>query len=66
MHSDAKLLDKVGTTTQVARMFEVRPQAVSKWRRTGIPSARLQTLRLMRPELFQAPPAASEIGGHGT
>lgn len=53
-HPDSAILDRIGTTTQVAALLEIRPQAVSQWRRRGIPSARRQTLRLMRPELFQA------------
>lgn len=47
-----KLIDKLGGTFVVARMFEVRPPSVSGWKRRGIPKARLQTLKLMRPDLF--------------
>jgi phage terminase Nu1 subunit (DNA packaging protein) len=53
-HSDSALLDRVGTTTEIAALFDVSPQAVSQWRRDGIPKPRRQTLRLLRPELFQA------------
>lgn len=53
-HPDSALLDRLGTTTAIAALFEVRPQAVSGWRRNGIPKARRQTLRLIRPELFGA------------
>jgi hypothetical protein len=51
-HPDSTLLDQLGTTTAIAALFEVRPQAVSGWRRNGIPKARRQTLRLIRPDLF--------------
>lgn len=53
MHMDAsKIIDELGGTTEVARLFDVRPPSVSEWRINGIPKARLQTLRLMRPDLF--------------
>lgn len=48
------LIDRIGGTVQAARLFEVRPQAVTQWRRTGIPRARLMYLKSVRPELFAA------------
>lgn len=50
--TDSKLIDELGGTTCVARLCDVRPQAVSKWRRDGIPAARRMYLRAVRPELF--------------
>lgn len=47
------LIDKLGGTAEVARLCEVSAQAVSQWRRDGIPQARLMYLRLLRPDLFQ-------------
>jgi transposase-like protein len=49
------VIDALGGTTEVARLFEINPASVSEWRRQGIPKARLQTLRLLRPDLFNQP-----------
>lgn len=51
-HPDSRLLDSIGTTTYVAALLSVKPQAVSQWRRNGIPQARLQTLQVLRPDVF--------------
>jgi hypothetical protein len=59
LHPDSALIDQLGSTSAVAAMFSVRPQAVSQWRRHGIPAARRQTMVLMRPEVF-APSDARE------
>ena len=45
------VIDALGTTTEVARLCRVKPQAVSQWRVSGIPSARLDFLKLARPDL---------------
>jgi hypothetical protein len=50
--SDSKIIDELGGTSAVAKLFEVKPASVSEWRIKGIPKARLQTLKLMRPDLF--------------
>jgi hypothetical protein len=47
-----RIIDSLGGTGEVARIFAVDPAAVSQWRRNGIPRARLHTLRLTRPEMF--------------
>jgi hypothetical protein len=57
LHPDSARLDAIGTTTEVASLFEVTPQAVSQWRKTGIPKARRQTMKLMRPNLFLDEPS---------
>lgn len=51
-----KLIDALGGTAAVARLFDIKPPSVSEWKRKGrgIPKARLQTLRLLRPDLFQS------------
>lgn len=59
-HPDSLLLDKIGTTTEVARLMAVRPQAVSGWRRYGVPRARRQTLELLRPDVFVLPMQCEE------
>ena len=47
------IIDRLGGTTAVAELCEVRHQAVSQWRKKGIPKARLQYLRLARPAAFE-------------
>lgn len=46
------LIDKLGGTTEVARIFGIKPPSVSEWRVSGIPKARLMYLRLLRPDVF--------------
>lgn len=57
--SDSEIIDALGGTMAVARLLEVKGPSVSEWRYRGIPRARRQTLRLMRPDLF--PPATPEV-----
>lgn len=54
------IIDELGGTNAVARLCEIEPASVSEWRKTGIPKARLMFLRLARPEVFQADPAAPQ------
>lgn len=51
-----KIIDALGGTAAVARLFDIKPPSVSEWKQEGrgIPKARLQTLRLLRPDLFQS------------
>ena len=46
------IIDRLGGTNSVATLCEVTAQAVSQWRTSGIPAARLMYLRLLRPEVF--------------
>jgi hypothetical protein len=41
----------LGGTAMVARLCECSPQGVSQWKENGIPKARLQFLKLLRPDL---------------
>jgi len=50
--SPHEVIDALGGTTEVARLCDVEPQAVSQWRHRGIPPARLMYLRLLRPDVF--------------
>ncbi|KIP87480.1 hypothetical protein SN15_01965 [Stenotrophomonas maltophilia] len=50
--TDSEIIDRLGGTTEVARICQIRPPSVSEWRATGIPSARRQFLELLRPEVF--------------
>lgn len=72
VEQDRANLARMGSVTEIARLMRVRPQAVSQWKRNGIPDARRQTLALLRPDLFvdalsaangaqsDAPPAPTE------
>ena len=50
--TDSEIIDAMGGTSVVARMFDIDPASVSEWRRKGFPKARVQTLNLMRPDLM--------------
>lgn len=41
-----KVIDALGGTAEVARIFNVRMPSVSDWKRDGIPSARVMFLRV--------------------
>lgn len=48
------IIQRLGGTTAVARMFQIEPPSVSEWkRRNEIPKARLMYLKLARPEVFE-------------
>ncbi len=49
-----KIIDALGGTLAVARMCEVKPPAVSQWKKKGIPKAQLRYLTLLHPEVFEA------------
>ena len=44
-------IELLGGTAAVARLCDCKPQGVSQWKENGIPKARLQFLKLLRPEL---------------
>lgn len=48
----SEIIDRLGGTTEVARLCRIKPPSVSEWRATGIPPARRQFLELLRPEAF--------------
>lgn len=58
------IIDRLGGTSETARLCEVQPPSVSEWRTNGIPKARLMYLRSIRPDVFQenwtAPTTAPE------
>ena len=49
----SELIDKLGGTTEVARLCDIRPPSVSEWRRKGIPKPWMKFLELARPDAFQ-------------
>jgi hypothetical protein len=54
------IIDALGGTSTVAKLCQVKTPSVSEWRRCGIPAARLQYLRLLRPEIFAGLLAAND------
>lgn len=48
-----KVIEALGDTAEVARMFEVRMPSVSDWKRTGIPRARMLYIRAVRPDVLE-------------
>ena len=50
--NDSKIIDALGGTSAVAELCEVKPPSVSGWRQKGIPKARRQFLKLLRPDVF--------------
>jgi hypothetical protein len=56
-----QIIDALGGTNAVARLFNIKPPSVSGWREDGIPDARLMYLRVAHPEAFlTANPAKAE------
>jgi hypothetical protein len=53
-HPDSAVIDALGGSGDVARLCRVSSQAVSYWRRAGIPPARRMFLQLLRPDAFAA------------
>lgn len=46
------IIDELGGTVAVSLIFEITDGAVSQWRQSGIPKARLMYLKLLRPDVF--------------
>lgn len=54
MNTEAtKVIELLGDTAEVARMFEVRMPSVSDWKRVGIPRARMLFIRAVRPDVLE-------------
>ncbi|MGB1539189.1 MAG: hypothetical protein ACPHAN_15915, partial [Pseudomonadales bacterium] len=49
----SEIIDGIGGTAATARLCEIRSPSVSEWRHKGIPKARMQFLRLARPDVFK-------------
>jgi len=47
------IIDRLGGTSEVARLCGVKLPSVSEWRKQGIPKARLMYLKLLRPDVFE-------------
>ena len=46
------IIDALGGTAEVAKLCKVKPPSVSEWRRNGIPSYRIDFLKLAKPDVF--------------
>lgn len=65
-----KIIAALGGTSEVAKLCECTPQAVSQWfgidpkteRPREIPKPRLLYLKAIRPEVFNATPVPSSAG----
>lgn len=50
----SQIIEKLGGTAAVARLCLIKPPSVSEWKKLNhIPSARLQLLRVLRPDVFK-------------
>lgn len=47
-----RIIDAMGGTSAVADLFDITTGGVSQWRDDGIPEARLFSIKLLRPDLF--------------
>lgn len=52
------IIDRLGGTSETARLCDIKPPSVSEWRKTGIPKAQLKYLKAVRPDVFEELPAA--------
>ena len=46
LHNDSLLIDMLGGTAVVSRIFNVKMPTVSYWRKNGIPEARMMYLEI--------------------
>lgn len=44
-----KVIEALGDTANVARLFDVRMPSVSDWKKSGIPKARMMYLQVAHP-----------------
>lgn len=56
------LIDALGGTAEVARLFDVKSPSVSEWKANGIPKARLHYLKLLRESGQNAALAQAGVG----
>jgi hypothetical protein len=51
-HPDSEIISRLGGPASVGQLCDVSSQAVSQWRRAGIPKARRMYLALLKPAAF--------------
>lgn len=50
--SPSEIIDRLGGTSAVARLFNIKPPSVSDWRLNGIPQTAIKFLWLAYPEVM--------------
>jgi hypothetical protein len=53
MHNHCEIIELLGGTAKVAQIFGIKMPSVSRWRKTGIPKARLMYLQVRYPKVFK-------------
>lgn len=54
------VIEKLGGTIATARLLGIRPPSVTEWRKKNVvPALRVFQLRVLRPDLFEAPATAT-------
>lgn len=48
-----RVINEFDGPPKVAKLFSISRQAVSKWKRRGIPDSRLMYLKLLKPQVFE-------------
>ncbi len=46
------IIDRLGGTTKVAKICDLKPPSVSEWRNSGIPKGWLKYFQEIRPDVF--------------
>ncbi len=60
-HPHIKIIDHLGGNTAVSEIFSISSQAVSKWRKDGIPPARMMYLKLAYPDACNEPRKTAHV-----
>jgi hypothetical protein len=50
--TDTEIIAAFGGAASLARELNIKPPAISYWKRKGIPALRLIQLKTLRPEVF--------------
>lgn len=50
----AEIIDRLGGTSAVARLCDIRSPSVSEWKHAGIPKGWMKYFRAIRPEIFES------------
>ena len=48
-----QIIEALGDTAEVARLFGVRMPSVSDWKKHGIPRARMMSLKVAKPQALE-------------
>lgn len=46
------IIDELGGTRKVARLFDIAEASVSGWRKSGVPKSRMMYIKLAYPQLL--------------